>query len=109
MRHVLTLEEMQRGRAAAKRQKIRPPGVTVEPIVRQLVDEQIRQDMPDTVLARRVGLGPTTLYRWRSKCTPRIADFRAAANVLGFEVMMIPFDKIEAVRALIGRGADDGK
>lgn len=61
------------------------------PIMRALVAEQDRQCLSDHVVAKRVGNSQATVTRWRTDgLSPRLHDFLAYAEVLGFEVVLVP-------------------
>lgn len=59
------------------------------PLVRKLV-ELANSDMTTmTEVAERAGLRPETVSNWRYRNSPRIADYEAAINALGYEIRIV--------------------
>jgi hypothetical protein len=57
----------------------------LEPTVRFLFEEMIRQGMPTRVMAERCGVHPDTIGEWnRGTNQPKIGNLVAALNVIGF-------------------------
>ncbi len=58
------------------------------PLVRKLFEEAHRQRLPQKTWAVRAGLSHDTLKDWKTRSSPRLVNIEAAANVLGFELVL---------------------
>lgn len=58
------------------------------PLVRMLFEEAHRQRLPQKTWAARAGLSHDTLKDWKTRSSPRLVNIEAAANVLGFELVL---------------------
>lgn len=77
-------------RRKAKR-KFTVPDRGLFPIMRTLIAEQDRQCLSDQAIATKIGNAQATVCRWRTEAlSPRLHDFLAYAEVLGFEVVLVP-------------------
>lgn len=60
------------------------------PAVRQLFELLNDQRTTMSELAKRVGTHRETIADWRTKSSPTLALFEAAANALGHEIKLVP-------------------
>ena len=76
----------------------KPPKLTIpdnlEPVVHFFFTELLRQGVPTEVVAQKTGLHRATIATdWRLRHCPRIADFEAALNVLGWTLVPMPLNR----------------
>ncbi len=58
------------------------------PLVRKLFEEAHRQRLPQKTWSERAGLSHDTLRDWKKRHSPHLLSLEAAANVLGFELVL---------------------
>ena len=58
------------------------------PLVRKLFEEAHRQRLPLKTWAARAGLSHDTLKDWKIRSSPQLVTIEAAANVLGFDLVL---------------------
>lgn len=58
------------------------------PLVRELVRLQVEQRIAWLDVARRAGVSPSAIRHWRSENGPRLTNFEAVLNVLGYELLI---------------------
>lgn len=75
--------------AAAWRGKLYIPE-HAHPLVRQLVEILNKKKLTFTELARAAGITGAALASWRYRHNPRIDNFEAALNALGYELQIVP-------------------
>lgn len=69
------------------------PARTASPIIRQLFDRIDDAGVPGRELQRRSGVHHVTLSKWKHGTNaPRLTDFEAVAQAMGFSVVLVPLD-----------------
>lgn len=58
------------------------------PLVRQLSDIQREQQLAWVDVAERSGVAPATIRQWRCANGPRLKNFEAVLNTLGYELVI---------------------
>ncbi len=58
------------------------------PLVRQFVQAMNSQKKTMREVARKAGLEENTVYSWRYRQNPKIENFEAAVNALGYELCL---------------------
>lgn len=69
---------------------LRAPAEHAHPLVRELMKKIREQRTTYELVEQRAGLGNNTVNRWRRESEPRLANFTAALNVLGYELVIRP-------------------
>lgn len=57
-------------------------------LVQQLMEKIRQQRATVEMVEERAGLGNNTVNRWRHESVPRLDNFEAAANALGYELVL---------------------
>ncbi len=73
--------------------KFRIPSSGLDPIVRWMFEEMLRQQCTQAMMAKRVGLSERALNNWLRGHQPKAGDLHACVNVLGFELRAVPMDE----------------
>jgi transcriptional regulator with XRE-family HTH domain len=81
-----------------------PIPLHANPLIKRLIELANEQKTTMREVAERAGLRPETVSNWRYRNSPRIADFEAALNAIGYELKIvetreIPTHRIETVAA----------
>jgi hypothetical protein len=59
------------------------------PLVRRLIELANQDQTTMGEVAVRAGLQPKTVCNWRYRNSPRIGDYEAAVNALGYEIKIV--------------------
>ena len=59
------------------------------PLIRRMVEIANDHKTVMREVAERAGLRPETVCNWRYRNSPRLADFEAAINALGYELHIV--------------------
>lgn len=59
------------------------------PLVRLLVQLANQDNTTMSEVAKRAGLRPATVSAWRYSCTPRLDNFEACINALGYDIKIV--------------------
>lgn len=59
------------------------------PLIRQMVQIANRDMTTMREIGERAGLRAETVSNWRYRASPRLADFEAALNALGYELRIV--------------------
>lgn len=79
-----------RNRIHTKPYRILAPAEHAHPLVRQLMAKIREQLTTYELVEKRAGIGGNVINRWRSASVPRLDNFEAALNVLGYELVIRP-------------------
>jgi transcriptional regulator with XRE-family HTH domain len=73
-----------------------PPRVSYDPCVWRLFSLMKHQDVSPHDVAEKSGVAYKTLVSWLyKKRSPTLTNFRAAANALGYEIVLVPLESAD--------------
>lgn len=79
-----------RKRIHTKPYRILAPAEHAHPLVRELMAKIREQRTTYELVERRAGIGSNVVNRWRCSTMPRLDNFEAVLNVLGYELVIRP-------------------
>lgn len=62
----------------------------VDPAIKRLFAEMAAQRVAQGDVAQRAGLGVHTMSEWKKRRSAKLANVRAALNVLGLDLKVVP-------------------
>ena len=60
------------------------------PLVREMIQLQRHEMIAWGDVAKRAGISPSCIRHWRTENGPRLTNFEAVLNVLGYELVIQP-------------------
>ena len=64
------------------------------PLVRELIRLQTQQQIAWGDVAKRAGISTSGIRHWRTENGPRLTNFEAVLNVLGYELVIQPIGEV---------------